>query len=202
MSAETPPSAVMFLAEEAMKYFTPELVLQGRTSDHDLLDRHEEEWDDRCARYEAELDYFRPHLPAGLRCILDDYYLHDAVLHGMGRQGHLFFIVLQLDTPPRSLLTFHYDLVDDPTIIPDALSADLRNQHAMVQWQYDEIEMVPGDPPTWRQSILLSNGWEVRLHFRDVQVREMQALIPAPPSGGGPCTTDRHDPLATPVTPS
>jgi hypothetical protein len=49
-----------------------------------------------------------------------------------------------------------------------------------VDWQYDEIEMVPGDPPTWAQSILLSNGWEARLHFRDVQVLEAQALIPAP----------------------
>ncbi len=43
--------------------------------------------------------------------------------------------------------------------------------------------MVPGTPPTWRQSILLSNGWEVTLHFRDVQVQEVQVLIPAPRNG-------------------
>ncbi len=50
----------------------------------------------------------------------------------------------------------------------------------IVDWQYDEIELVPGTPPTWKQSILLSNGWEVTLHFRDVQVQEVQALIPSP----------------------
>jgi hypothetical protein len=52
-----------------------------------------------------------------------------------------------------------------------------------VEWQYDEIEKIPGEPPTWRQSILLSNGWEVVIHFRDLKVEEMQALLPSPGNG-------------------
>lgn len=41
----------------------------------------------------------------------------------------------------------------------------------------------PGEPPTWKQSILLSNGWEVKLCFRDVHVQELRAIIPAPRNG-------------------
>jgi len=43
-------------------------------------------------------------------------------------------------------------------------------------------ESVSGDPPTWRQSLLLSNGWEVSLHFREVHVEELHPLIPAVPA--------------------
>lgn len=43
--------------------------------------------------------------------------------------------------------------------------------------------MVEGAPPTWRQSILLSNGWQLTLHFRDIQVQEVEALLPAPKNG-------------------
>ncbi len=31
--------------------------------------------------------------------------------------------------------------------------------------------------------MLLSNGWELRLHFRDVQVQETEAVLPTPQSG-------------------
>jgi hypothetical protein len=163
-----------------MKYFTPELIVQGQAHDDAALNRHEEEWDQVCERYEAYLDTIRPHFPPGIRHIFDNYYLHDALIQGMGQQGRLFVIVLQLDTPPQSLLTFQYDLVEDPVILRDGLPAELRCTGTIVDWQYDEVEMVVGDPPAWRQSILLNNGWEVRLHFRDLRVQEVQALIPAP----------------------
>ena len=61
-----------------------------------------------------------------------------------------------------------------------ALPAAFCGTGAIVDWQYDEIEMVPGEPPTWRQLILLNNGWEVTLHFRDVQVQEVQPVLPVP----------------------
>jgi hypothetical protein len=160
-----------------MKYFTPELLALGVTEDDEQLNEQERQWDDAGARYVAYLDSVRPHMPPGLRRLDADYYLHDAAVLGMGRQGRLFVMVLRLDTPPYSLLTLHYDLVDDPVILRDALPAGLRTPADVVEWQYDEIER---DPPDWRQLILLSNGWEVRLHFRDVQVQEAQALIPAP----------------------
>lgn len=165
-----------------MKYFTPELLALGITQDETQLNEQERLWDEAGDRYVAYLDTVRPHMPPGLQQVDQGYYLHDAIILGVGQQGRLFVIVLQLDTPPWSLLTFHYDLVEDPVIIPDVLPGELLTSGTVVDWQYDEVEMTPGNPPTWNQAILLSNGWEVRLHFRDIRVQEVQALIPAPHS--------------------
>src|SRR5205807_3922457 len=61
--------------------------------------------------------------PAGLRQIDERYYLHDAHIGGIGRRGSSFVVILHLDTPPQSILTLTYDLVEDPVIIEDALPA-------------------------------------------------------------------------------
>jgi hypothetical protein len=162
-----------------MKYFTPERIVRYGSEDATTWRAADAAWEEAGEGYVAYLDTVRSEFPAGLRKIDDSYYLHDAVIHGMGQEGRSFFIMLQLDTPPHSLLTFTYDLVGEPVIDREALPVDYRSTGGVVDWQYDEIERVPGQPATWRQSILLSNGWEVRLHFRDVAVQEVQALLPA-----------------------
>jgi hypothetical protein len=179
-----------------MRFFTPDLIIMGQSQDERVLGAQSRPWEEAGDRYVAYLDTVRPRFPVGLRQIDERYYLHDALLAGMGRRGASFVIVLQLDTPPQSLLTFTYDLVDDPTIVKDALPAELCGSGPIASWQYDEIEMVPGDPPTWRQSILLSNGWELSLHFRDVQVQEVQAVLLAPRNGAaGGVSFVMHQPV-------
>jgi hypothetical protein len=166
-----------------MKYFTPELIARGQTEDDRILHEVEALWDERCDQYNAYIASIKGELPAGLRRIEDGYYLHDATVQGMGRRNGAFVIVLQLDPPPHSLLTFTYDLTEEPHIDPQALPEGAGSTGPVVEWLYDELEKVPGHPPTWRQSILLSNGWEVTLHFRDVRVEEVEALLPAPRNG-------------------
>jgi hypothetical protein len=122
----------------------------------------------------------KPAFPPGLQCLEDNYYLHDAVIQGMGRREGTFVIMLQLDSPPKPLLMLSYDLVEEPIIEPDVLPAEYRSTEDHIDWQYDEIQRASEQPSTWRQSILLSNGWEIALHFRDVRVEEVQALIPSP----------------------
>src|SRR5207249_304051 len=147
------------------------------------LKRQEELWDEACERYFHQLNALKIEMPPGLRQRVDHYYLHDAVIRGMGQRGHSFVIMLQLDTPPESLLTFTYDLVEDPVIDKAALAPEHGSTGLSVDWQYDEIERIEGEPTTWVQSILFGNGWEVQLHFRDVRVEEVQALIPTPRNG-------------------
>jgi hypothetical protein len=166
-----------------MKYFIPELIVMGQSNDDHVLTEQDRLWEQAGDRYVAYLDGVRPHFPPGLRQIDQRYYLHDAIIHGMGRRDQFFVIILQLDTPPQSILTFTYDLVDDPLIVKGALPPEACGTGPMVAWQYNEIEIVPGPPPTWRESLLLSNGWELTLHFRDVQVEEAQAVLPAPRNG-------------------
>ena len=169
-----------------MRYFTPALIGMGQSSDDQVLNEQERLWDEAGDRYTAYLDTVRPAFPPGLKYLDERYHLHDAVVSGMGQRDGSFIVVLQLDTPPHSLLQLTYDLADPPTIAKDVLPAKLRSNGYHVEWQYDEIEQLPGSPPTWLQSILLSNGWEVRLHFRDVQVQEAQAILPAPRTGQPP----------------
>ncbi len=165
-----------------MKYFTQDLIVRGQSRDGAVLDEVETRWDEMCHRYTEYLDNIRADMPPGVRQRVNTYYLHDAVIHGMGQQRNSFVIVLQLDTPPQSMITFMYDLMSDPVIQRNTLPSELATG-SIVQWQYDEIEMVLSSPATWRQAILLSNGWEVQLHFRDVAIQEMQSLIPAPRNG-------------------
>jgi hypothetical protein len=166
-----------------MKYFTQELIARGQSRDDGVLNEVEAQWDANCARYVAYLDSVRDRLPPGLRQRIDHYYLHDAVIRGMGRQGNSFVIIVQLDTPPQSIITFSYDLLDEPDIQKDTLPPDVRSAGSRVDWLYDEVEMLPGEPSTWRQAILLSNGWQLTLHFRDIGVQEVEALLPAPKNG-------------------
>jgi hypothetical protein len=166
-----------------MKYFTPELIVRGQTEDERVLHEVEALWDERCDLYNAYLMSIKEESPPGLRRIEDSYYLHDAIVQGMGRRDGTFVIMLQLDAPPCSLVTFTYDLMEEPHINAEALPEAARSKGTVVEWQYDEVEKVPGPPPSWRQSILLSNGWEVTLHFRDVRVEEVEALLPAPRNG-------------------
>jgi hypothetical protein len=166
-----------------MKYFTPELVVAYGSDDPATWKNAEARWDDACARYNAYLASVKDRLPADLRHIEDTYRLHDAVVRVMGRRGREFVLLLQPTSPPQPLLTFIYELVGEPVIRKDVLPLHYQSTGGYVDWQYDEIEMAEGLPPTWRQAILLSNGWEVVLHFRNVRVEEAEALLPAPRNG-------------------
>jgi hypothetical protein len=168
-----------------MKYFTPELIVAYGSEEPATWQDAEARWDAACAHYDTHLASIRDDFPPGLRSLEDNYRLHDAAIRVMGLRDGQFVIVLQLDTPPHSLVTLTYSLVDEPAIAEDVLPAEYRSTGAQVDWQYDEMEKVAGQPPTWRQSIVLSNGWEVALHFRDVRVEEIQALLPAPRVGVG-----------------
>src|SRR5438445_166855 len=109
-----------------MKYFTQELIVRGQSDDDKVLNEVECLWDEACDRYVTYLASIKAQLPPGLRHRVDSYYLHDAVIQGMGFQGNSFVIIVQLDTPPQSIITFTYDLVDEPSIMRDTLPSEHR----------------------------------------------------------------------------
>ena len=126
----------------------------------------------RIEEYDRYLEGVKHLFTPGLKLVADGYYLHDADIHAIGRSGDQLVFVLQFDTVQRQLLpVLRYQLVGPPMI--DRLAAPgARIWRGPDGWQYDEFELVEGEPPTWRQSILLSNGWEITLHFRDVSADE------------------------------
>ena len=71
-----------------------------QSADDTILARQAALWDEACDRYFQMLDTLKGAMPAGLRCRVDNYYLQDAVIRGMGQRGRSFLLIFQLDTPP------------------------------------------------------------------------------------------------------
>jgi hypothetical protein len=186
-----------------MKYFTPELVSHMRSGDPDTHD----EWEEAGARYSQYLAQVRESFPPGVRRLFSRFYLHDAAIHRIAQKERVFLIELQLDTPPRSFLTLRYRLLRPVEIDRASLPVACRSKGPGVAWLYGEIEQfTPEDVlsspctstwvqdtwldqarasgrepgarwPFWEHRILLSNGWELKLCFHDVEIEEYEDVL-------------------------
>jgi hypothetical protein len=162
-----------------MNYFTRQRYLALQERGDDAMDAADAAWADAAARYDAYLQTIRPEMPETVRELLDGFYLHDARVLSMGQRGDTFVISMQLDVPPKELLTITYDLAGAPEIkqelFPWASAA------AAPSWLYEEIELVrAGSQSHFVHSILFSNGWEVRLPFRRVAMATAYPTFPYP----------------------
>jgi hypothetical protein len=157
-----------------MKYFTPDLYVRLQTCEGDAVEALHAEWEHAASSYERRLKRIRTELPKSLRILLDDYYLHDADVLNLAQRSGAFVIVLQLSAPPRDIVVLTYELVEPATIESEALPADLRSHH--VQWMFDEVNLVPRKKH-FSHELMLSNGWDIRLTFRDVRVVVAQPLF-------------------------
>jgi hypothetical protein len=160
-----------------MRFFTPQRYVALQAPGKAEMDAADADWENAVERYESLVQTLRPHLPEPVRRLLDGYYLHDADVLSIGRQGEHFVLQLQLDVPPHELLTLRYDLAADPDVDVAALPPEHRSTG--MQWLHDELEQV-GETgnPSYLHSILFSNGWEVRIPFRDVQLSTAQPVYP------------------------
>lgn len=160
-----------------MKYMTPDLIVRGQSRDPAELDAVEAAWEEQGERYRDYLAAIRPELPPGLLRFLDRDALHDARVVGMFQSPGAFTILVQPEGTGE-LLNLRYDLVADPVIVKGVLPADIASQGDWVEWWYDEVDRLAGKVPTWRLSILLSNGWEITLDCRDVHIEEGMPILP------------------------
>jgi hypothetical protein len=188
-----------------MKFFTPDLIERFGSPDERIALAAQEELEQRAAEYVRTLRQIEKSLPPRFRELLERYYLHDArVLNDggllwspdMARKAPLqasglisqastsgskpasrpaFGMTLQLDTPPREILVLHYRSV----IIEAAdLHPALREEGCPhLEWQYDEVEVIPTAPKIqFRHSILLTQGIELRLRFEDFDFATMKPI--------------------------
>lgn len=174
-----------------MKYFTPERYLAlGNLHDERVFLAAQQEWETAITGYRDHLDQIRKKLPRSLRQIVTSVYLHDARVLSIS-QGEWFVITLQPTTDPERLVTLYYELVEEPEVRQGVLPADRCREP--VEWLYDELDLdrpeaprglaAPSGPPTFRHSILLSNGWEVQLRFRAAGAKRPVRVFPARPEG-------------------
>jgi hypothetical protein len=169
--------------EEAMKYFTPELLERFRSQDDQVASVASDEWEKRLKEYEDYLCSVRSQLPSQLRLILERYHLHDAQVLFAASLGETCQINLRLDAPPQNSLLLNYELIHQPSVIQHQgnLSPNLP-----ISWLYDEVEVLHGRsrlflPQTsFQHSILLTNGLELQIpfrHFNYFQVEKQQVFV-------------------------
>jgi hypothetical protein len=172
-----------------MKYFPPERYLAlGNLRERQAFLAAHDDWERAIKGYKDRLRKIRSDLPAALRQMVESIYLHDArVLDMWHGQRSRFTITLHPESDPSRLVVLVYSLKEPPTIDQDALPTEARS--TPVAWLYDELDVErpnshrtkPLDrrPLLYTHNILLSNGWEVRLRFRQVTISRPVSLIPA-----------------------
>ena len=136
------------------------------------------DWERAVADYERHVESIRPKLTESIRHLLDEYYLHDAEVFFMGQTGDNLVIALRLEIPPRNFLVLTYMLLEPPNVMATNWPGENLSSRAL--WLVDEIDLGVNAEPNYRQSILFSNGWQVQLNFRDVQIVTVKALLPEP----------------------
>jgi hypothetical protein len=161
-----------------MNYFTLDLITRCGSSDDAVADAAAAEWEATLARYNRHVDALLPRMPPGLRA-LEGLLLHDARVLSMSRSGDRFVIVLRKDIPPRDVVTLIYQLEGEPLIDREALPVD--EQASVMELMYNELDLLEeGGKTLCTESILFSNGWEVHLRFRDVEVVFAEPIYPVP----------------------
>ena len=156
-----------------MKFFTRDLYERGQSTDDDIVDAAEDEWEIANQRYEEHLRAIEPGLPPHVRAF-NDLLLHDAQVELIARQGSRLMITLHKDIPPRDLVMLTYELIGEPTL--EAFARDLRDWSGTAQFNFDEFDVVQCAGETvYNQEIVFNNGWLLRLRFRDVH-----ATLPNP----------------------
>ena len=159
-----------------MKFFTPEMFIRLHASDPDAADQADEAWEAVLSRYRRRLDRIHLILPRAIRHLASDLLLHDADVLNLAHENGRFVIVLRLSAPPCRTVILTYRLVSDPKI--DIAALPSLSCSSEVKWLYDEGDVVAGKKQ-YRHNILLSNGWELRLQFREVNIFEAVGLLPS-----------------------
>ena len=178
-----------------MRFFTPDLIERFSSDDDHIALAAQTELEQRSEEYARNLGEAAFELPQRFTELLDRYYLHDARVIdrsflGNGDSGSLsgsepgtsitgwkssgrverrllsFWMVLELDTPPREVLVLQYrSALVEGIETHESLRED---ECPYLEWQYDEVELINTDQgKQFRHSILFTNGLELRLRFKD-----------------------------------
>ncbi len=176
-----------------MKYFTPDLIERVGSLDDDVADAAMEEWERAIVRYKRHWHKIKAAFPAEVQRFKEEHVcLHDAELLSMARHGESLTLVLQPEPPSPNLVLLAFTLDGEPVIDPKALPACRDPNY--VTWLYEEFDRDRRKKCCFE--VLLSNGWSVKLRFRDFQFWIGQRLFPVPKA-----LVDPALPPAQPVVP-
>ncbi len=172
-----------------MKYFTPELYIRGNSPDDAVVEGIEDEWERAIRRYRRHWNKIKRAFPEGVRRFEEARVcLHDAQLLHMGREQDRLLLVLEMEPPARNLVILTFTLLGEPEITTGVLPENLRESRPY--WLYEEFNL--DRQQTCGFEVFFSNGWALRLRFRDFQFVVAQPLTAA----ANGAATERDEALA------
>jgi hypothetical protein len=174
-----------------MKYFTPDLLERLASPDEKVADAADAEWEGALVRWRRHWQKIRPALPEAVRRFEDQHVcLHDAQVLSMAGVGETFVVVVRREPPSPDVVVLTFTLDAEPVITRDVVPG--HGDAGVVTWLYEEWDL-DRSRRCWFE-VLLSNGWSLRLRFRDFQFLVLRQLVPAPAdpvSADGPTTMPR-----------
>jgi hypothetical protein len=173
-----------------VKYFRQDLLARFGSRDDATASAAQKELEAQSEKYVKHLSDIRDKLPARLRELQEQYYLHDARVlmawpqdypteqYGLPWNGLVNWgagvkvlytpfasLTLELDTPPRELLVLNYRNSRITAWAPLELGGE---RTPYLEWAHDEIEVSEEKGVIEVQhSILFSNGYEWQIWFSD-----------------------------------
>ena len=188
-----------------MKYFTSELLvrLQDRSNAQNFVAALDD-WERALTQYKKRLRRVRGELPNDFRLLLEGLPLHDFRVLDMWWGGRTRFTItlqpeswtpvqlaeavagqrpqvarpLQPENYTPRLMVLTYSLTEPPMVQENVLPESVRSQP--IAWLYDELDVrTRKSKPQFAHHILLSDGREVQLHFRNVAVNRPLSVVPA-----------------------
>jgi hypothetical protein len=159
-----------------MKYFTPELYIQGNSPDEDVVDRAVEEWERANKRYLRRYKKIKGLLPESFCKFHDECCLHDADVFGpawLSMQTlpwgfrDLVIVAQNVNTlfaeHLNTLMFLQYALSAEPVIERPGPETFFHKGQAI--WLYDEVDVL--EPGVFLHEIFIRDGRVVKLRFRD-----------------------------------
>lgn len=159
-----------------MKYLTPELLAECRSSDPDVAEAAAAKWQRRVEAYRKRIREIHDRLPPGVRKLMRSVTLHDASLltvnHAKVRGRTQFFLSFQLaDGDGRAGVQLRYDGVKRLDVELDANASG----DAVLFALYDEFD-VSADG-TLTHSILMTGGAEIRVRFTNLHMTPFTRVV-------------------------
>jgi hypothetical protein len=142
----------------------PELVNRGNSPNPEEVHGIEDEWERVLQRSERRWRRIKAAFPESV-CRFDEDYicLHDADVLRMGRTRDTFVFFLETEPPACKPVVLTFTLDGEPVIETGTLTH--ARQGIPFHWLYEEWDVDRRQRLMFE--VLLSNGWVVKLPFRD-----------------------------------
>jgi hypothetical protein len=158
-----------------MKYFTPELLNRVRSRDDDVSGPAHADWERAIKRYHRRWRQIQARFPVSVQRFRQQLCLHDAQVLGMAQHDAEFLMVVQLEPPAQTLVFLTFTLPENPQNDRNALLGGPDSSY--LTWMYEEFDL--DRQQNCYFEVLLSNGWAVRLRFRDFKFLTGDNLLSA-----------------------